>query len=404
MIETQVCIVGAGPAGLTTAMNLNKLGVDCVLVDKDKFPRDKVCGDSFNGMVYHVLNRLDPGYIQEMEDQNILLRSWHYSISDVNNHELVTSFDKTSTPRILSRRLDFDAFLMNKAKAMPHIKVLEEVDLISIDKNENGAILTSRDNKTQIKTQLIVAATGETSRFYNSVTQKAERDGEPLIYVRAYFKNVELNLTNEIRIHVFYNPMIGVYVSPLPGGLVTVELGLKQSIAKKYEVNLRDKMFELIQSEEPLKTIFKNAEIVGKPVGTSIQLSSKKAKRSGDRFLLVGSVAQSVHPLLGYGVGHAMQTGEIAADVIAEAINRQDFSAKFLKKYDRKVQKRLGSEILLNKMVAYIFDHPKTLLLLLFKIGGSLTGLLTAKGFSVGFLKPSFYIDYFKNKKARSLL
>lgn len=403
MIETQVCIVGAGPAGLTTAMNLNKLGIDCVLVDKDKFPRDKVCGDSFNGMVYHVLNRLDPGYIQEMEDQNILLRSWDYAISDVNNHELRTTFDKTSTPRILSKRFDFDAFLINKVKAMKHVKVLEEIELTSIEKNEEGVVLQSRDEKTKIKAALVVAATGETSRFYNAVTEKSSRDGDPYIYVRAYFKNVKFTTSNEIRIHVFYNPMIGVYISPLPGGLVTVELGLKQSLAKKYELNLRDKMFELIHSEEPLKSLFKDAEIVGKPVGTSIQLSNKKAKRSGERFLLVGSIAQSVHPLLGYGVGHAMAAGEIAASTISEAVAKQDFSAKFLKKYDRKVQKRLGSEILLNKMVAYIFDHPRTLLLLLFKVGGSITNLLTARGFSDGFLKPSFYVDFFRRKKSRSL-
>ncbi|HEY1202482.1 MAG TPA: FAD-dependent monooxygenase, partial [Niastella sp.] len=45
MIATDVCIIGAGPAGAAAALQLQQLNIPCVVVDKAVFPRDKICGD-----------------------------------------------------------------------------------------------------------------------------------------------------------------------------------------------------------------------------------------------------------------------------------------------------------------------------------------------------------------------
>jgi flavin-dependent dehydrogenase len=392
MIETQICIVGAGPAGLSVAMNLNKLGVDCVLIDKEQFPRDKVCGDSFNGQVTHLLNRLDPNYLKEMEEQGIILKNWDYAIADQENRNLRMTFDQSATPRLLAKRIDFDEFLMNKIRQMPHVTVMENVDITSVKHVSDGSIVTSRDNKTQVKAEMIIGASGETSRFYHEITQKPIRNGDAYIYTRAYFKNVDILPTESMGVHIFYKPMIMLYTSILPGGIVTVEVGIKQTESKRYNVNLRERLFEILDTYEPLKDRFKNAALVGKTVGTSIQLSYKRPKRSGKRFLLAGAAVQSMHPLIGYGVAHAMAAGEIAAQVAAEAVAKQDFSEAFLSKYDKLVKKKMGSEIILNRMITFIFDHPKILLPMMFTIGKQLSGILTEKGFSTEFLKPSFYL------------
>jgi flavin-dependent dehydrogenase len=43
--EADVIVVGAGPAGATTAFYLAQSGVDVLLLEKSRFPREKVCGD-----------------------------------------------------------------------------------------------------------------------------------------------------------------------------------------------------------------------------------------------------------------------------------------------------------------------------------------------------------------------
>ena len=59
MIATDVCIIGAGPAGAAAALQLQQLHIPCIVVDKAVFPRDKICGDGLSGKVLTALNRID---------------------------------------------------------------------------------------------------------------------------------------------------------------------------------------------------------------------------------------------------------------------------------------------------------------------------------------------------------
>ena len=53
--ERDVIVIGAGPAGSICAAYMAKAGIDVLLLDKEIFPRDKVCGDILQeGIVAHV--------------------------------------------------------------------------------------------------------------------------------------------------------------------------------------------------------------------------------------------------------------------------------------------------------------------------------------------------------------
>ncbi|MCK5078336.1 MAG: FAD-dependent monooxygenase, partial [Bacteroidales bacterium] len=58
MLSTDVCIIGAGPAGAMAALRLGQEGKSFVIVDKDDFPREKICGDALSGKVPHIIRRL----------------------------------------------------------------------------------------------------------------------------------------------------------------------------------------------------------------------------------------------------------------------------------------------------------------------------------------------------------
>ena len=60
MKETDVVIIGAGPAGSVCGNLLKEAGVDCVLVDFQKFPRDKVCGGGLTPKAWHLLEEMMP--------------------------------------------------------------------------------------------------------------------------------------------------------------------------------------------------------------------------------------------------------------------------------------------------------------------------------------------------------
>ncbi|MBC7450719.1 MAG: FAD-dependent oxidoreductase, partial [Cytophagales bacterium] len=61
-----VIILGAGPAGSTAALALQKSGLKVALLEKETFPRDKICGDALACVVERVLRQIDPALEQEL--------------------------------------------------------------------------------------------------------------------------------------------------------------------------------------------------------------------------------------------------------------------------------------------------------------------------------------------------
>ena len=57
-LDTNAIIIGAGPAGAGTSMYLTQAGIDHIIIDKETFPRDKVCGDACSGKTAFVLRKL----------------------------------------------------------------------------------------------------------------------------------------------------------------------------------------------------------------------------------------------------------------------------------------------------------------------------------------------------------
>src|ERR1700751_5520356 len=88
MLETKVCIIGAGPAGAAAALQLAQLGVECVVVDKAVFPRDKVCGDGLSGKVITALHRIDPAIAERLKGADFKVNSWGVTFGAPGRHTL----------------------------------------------------------------------------------------------------------------------------------------------------------------------------------------------------------------------------------------------------------------------------------------------------------------------------
>ena len=80
----------------------------------------------------------------------------------------------------------------------------------------------------------------------------------------------------------------------------------------------------------------------------NLPIASHHRKCYGTGFLLIGDAASLIDPLSGEGIGNAMISGKIAAQIAVEAIAKNDFSEKFLKKYDKVLWDTIGPEIKAN--------------------------------------------------------
>src|SRR5690606_27137176 len=64
--STSVIIIGAGPAGSAASIFLSKEKIPHVILEKEVFPRDKVCGDACSGKTAEVLKKANPEWLQEI--------------------------------------------------------------------------------------------------------------------------------------------------------------------------------------------------------------------------------------------------------------------------------------------------------------------------------------------------
>ncbi len=75
--ETSAIIIGAGPAGAATSFFLSKYQVPHIVIEKETFPRDKVCGDACSGKTALVINRANAEWLSEISaDTSAFLPSW----------------------------------------------------------------------------------------------------------------------------------------------------------------------------------------------------------------------------------------------------------------------------------------------------------------------------------------
>ena len=131
MIHTKVCIVGAGPGGATTALFLAKMGIECVLVDKATFPRDKICGDALSGKVVETLNKIIPDFTAKFSAQNFQLPCYGVEFIAPNLQSIKLPFKKDfetnkTAPGFIAKRIDFDNYLINEVKKQPLIHFHEQ--------------------------------------------------------------------------------------------------------------------------------------------------------------------------------------------------------------------------------------------------------------------------------------
>jgi len=87
-----VLIIGAGPAGTSAAMALHRSSLSVALVDRESFPRDKICGDALSADVINQLKKLSPELAQSFERLTIATPSGGVRIVAPNNHAIDIPF------------------------------------------------------------------------------------------------------------------------------------------------------------------------------------------------------------------------------------------------------------------------------------------------------------------------
>ncbi|MCW5908577.1 MAG: geranylgeranyl reductase family protein [Chitinophagales bacterium] len=364
MINTNILIIGAGPAGTSAALFLAQHGVSSTIVDKAVFPRDKICGDALSGKVVEVLNKLNVDYVEELTSHKQFLGSWGVTFVAPNGQSLRIPFKSSKTeikkaPGFIAKRIDFDNWLFEKAKANPLIETLEGCEIRKFERITDG-ITAYSTNGTQITAKLIIACDGAYSTFAKDIAGLQTEPAHNCFGLRAYYKNVSgLDAQNFIELHFIKDILPGYFwIFPLPDGYANVGIGMRADKMSAQKINLK-KSFERLVSEHPsIRQRFENARLQGDVKLFGLPLGSKKRKISGNNYLLCGDAAQLIDPFTGEGIGNAMMSGMYAAHQAVLCLAQSNFSENFNQQYNTALYNRLWSELLLSYRMQQLVNYP----------------------------------------------
>lgn len=354
MEKFDVLICGAGPAGCTAALAMGKPGLKVAMLDKAVFPRDKICGDAIAPYVPKVLATIDPAYaaafekFERREPVNIC------RIVAPNEKVLDLKFAATG---FISARVSFDHFLFELAAALPNLSIFQGTTITDVVVNKGDVMITT-DTGISFTAKLVIGCDGAHSIINKKLTDAKMDPRHHSGAVRAYYKNVTGIPAKTFELHFLKDIIPGYFwIFPLENGQANVGLGMLSNRISGDKINLRKEMLRIIETNHYIKGRFAHAEMIGDIKGFGLPLGSRKVQISGNHFMLCGDAASLIDPATGEGIGQAMVSGRYAGWQAIKCFEKNDFSAPFMKAYDKAVYDKLWkgnrNRYFLQKLIDY---------------------------------------------------
>lgn len=362
MRTTDVCIIGAGAAGLVASMYLSKHQIPHIIVDKAEFPRHKVCGECYDGRVTRIFNELDENLIPQMLSQKIIQTTQQYTLLKEPMKAFHIIFPEGNRPsRIQTNRYYFDLFLLNYVKQSKYVQVFENQTIANISHEDNGIIIEGRNDGFALKAKLLLLACGSESRLSERcLNDKRPESDNHFIFLRGYFQLKNTFPNKSVSFYYERKPFTHAFVfCPTPNNLVNVELAISKKDYLENKPDMKQLLYDFVYNKPEVKSIFEGATEHYPPLGTSLILHNPAASFAGERFMIIGDAAFSSNPLAGLGVGQAMTMAKFAALKAVDALKNDDCGSENLQTYDKEIRKRFATELRQGKFITFLLKSPR---------------------------------------------
>jgi menaquinone-9 beta-reductase len=348
----EVCIVGAGPAGTSAALQLAKAGIRCALIDKSAFPREKICGDGISGRSLEALKELDPALVNKLKDLPSACPSWGVRIVAPNNKSADISFrdfNKKEPPGYVVKRKEFDNLLVEKVRNSKFIDFFEKTKISGTETYPDGLKLYSPNNKEEFTCKLLILANGDPTwkQTERSLVSGNLHKYKPGIGIRTYFEGVK-GITDDLKIEMhFYKKLLPWYlwVFPISSHSANVGMGMLHDSVKQSGESMKQTFLSLLRNEPQLRERFQKARPVEEIKASRLHYFMGKKQISGNRYMLTGDAAGLTDPFTGEGIGNALLSGILAARTAEKCLAVNDFSQNLTCEYEERLYNKLLKEL-----------------------------------------------------------
>lgn len=345
-------VAGAGPGGATAAALAAKTGLRVLLVERARFPRDKVCGDAISGKSVDVLKRLG---LTDVVAHSEAIDSWGVLFGSPSGAEVEIPFSSQTyegdSPGYVCARKVFDEVLARRAVELG-AELREETsveDLVLEDGSVRGVRLRRGGEVEVVRAPIVVGADGAYSVVARALGFAQLDERHYYAGVRTYYRGVEsFRGRNFIELHFVDEAIPGYFwIFPMPDGKANVGMGTLSARIKKKDIRLKALLDEVVASPR-FRNRFERAERIDRVRGWGMPLGSASRTMAGNGWMLVGDAASLIDPFTGEGIGNAMVSGDLSARWAERGHEARDFSAEFLRGYEGDVHEMLDGELRLS--------------------------------------------------------
>jgi geranylgeranyl reductase family protein len=375
--DADVIVVGAGPSGATTAYYLAQAGLDVLLLEKARFPREKVCGDGLTPRAVKTLVAMgvdvgpDSGWLRNKGLRVIgagmrLQMPWP-ELDSYPGYGLVRS--RSSLDEALARRAQAAGARLVEGITVTAPVLDDAGQIIGVtaqggSENHNHDPERSGASEQTFRSRVVVAADGNSSRLSVAMGLR-KRDDRPLgVAVRTYYKSPRhdddyleswLDLWDGDRLLPGYGWIFG-----MGDGTSNVGLGLLNTSAAFGNTDYRALLKRWLRSM-PDEWGFTEENRTEPVRGAALPMGFNRTPHYYRGLLLAGDAGGLVNPFNGEGIAYAMESGEILARTIVQALARptRAEAERVLLGYPRALQQAYGGYYTLGRMFVQLIGRPQ---------------------------------------------
>ena len=335
-----VIIVGGGLAGLTSAIHLSKFKKQVLVIEKQSYPKHKVCGEYISNEVIPYLNSLEIDPIKEGAKK---INKVHVSTT---NGSLIKG-DLPLGGFGMSRYF-FDNLLLKKA-CLNGVKVTKDSVISIIFQNDIFIIKTKSSDI--FKSKIAIGAYGKRSDLDIKMNRKFIRKKSPYLAVKSHAKGKFPD--DLIGLHNFKGGYCGV--SKVENNSINLCYITEYSSFKKHK-NISDFQKQVVFKNKHLRKIFKESTSLFKKSLTISQISFETKNPIENHIIMCGDTAGVIHPLCGNGMGMAILSSKLASELIIQFLNgeiknREDLENQYLMSWNKEFKTRLK----MGHFIAWLF-------------------------------------------------